>query len=124
MRLQDTYEKYKDRADFYWVYVKEAHAIDSPRPNREIKIEQHKTFEDRVKASAACTADIHLEIPLLIDDMRNTVSDAFQGWPDRLFILSPEGTIAYRGERGPRGFDVDEMRAALDKVLDTTKKGK
>lgn len=56
-------------------------------------------------------------MPLLIDDMENSVDEAFHGSPDRLFILSPDGTIAYRGERGPRGFDVDEMTTSLKKLL-------
>ena len=122
MRLQDTYEKYKDRADFYWVYVREAHASDSARPSRQIKIAQHKTLDDRKEAAEKCVANIKLEIPLLLDDMKNTVGDAFHGHPDRLFILSPKGTIAYRGDRGPRGFDVNEMRSALETILAGEKK--
>lgn len=54
--------------------------------------------------------------------MRNSVANAFQGFPDRLFILSPDGTIAYRGARGPRGFDVAEMKTALEKLLSTAEK--
>ncbi len=34
------YDNYKDQVDFYFIYIKEAHPIDSPRPNRKIKIEQ------------------------------------------------------------------------------------
>jgi hypothetical protein len=56
-------------------------------------------------------------MPLLVDDMKNSVGDAFHGHPDRFFILSPSGTIAYRGERGPRGFKADEMETALEKLL-------
>ena len=70
-----------------------------------------------MKAATGCVAALDLKIPILIDDMKNTVGDAFHGHPDRLFILSPEGTIAYRGERGPRGFDVKEMEEALGKLL-------
>ena len=69
---------------------------------------------------AATAAALSLAVPpteALIDDMRNTVEKAFHGWPDRLFILSPDGTIAYRGDRGPRGFKVDEMQSALEKIL-------
>lgn len=54
--------------------------------------------------------------------MEDSVARAFSGHPDRLFILSPAGTIAYRGEQGPRGFDVTEMEAALEKLLATDDK--
>lgn len=56
-------------------------------------------------------------MPLLVDNMDNSVGNAFSGHPDRLFILSPDGTIAYRGDKGPRGFDVKEMSSALEQLL-------
>lgn len=119
MSLEKTYQDYKDRVDFYLIYLKEAHASDSRRPNKNIIISQHTTLEERKKAASSCVADLKLSMPLLIDDMKNTVGDAFTGHPDRLFILSPDGTIAYRGDRGPFGFKVDEMKAALEKLLVT-----
>jgi len=38
-----------------------------------------------------------------------------------ILILSPDGTIAYRGQRGPAGYNVPEMEAALAKLLDPAK---
>jgi len=66
-----------------------------------------------------CSSVIDLEIPLLVDDMNDTVSKAYDAWPDRLFILDADGTIAYRGGRGPWGFQVDEMEAALRNLLES-----
>ena len=117
MSLEKTYQVYKDRADFYLIYIKEAHASEGARPSREVKIAQHKNYAERLDAAAGCVADLKLSMPLLIDDMKNTVGDAFHGHPDRLFILALDGTIAYRGERGPSGFKVDEMRSALKKLV-------
>jgi hypothetical protein len=122
VRLEEAYQTYKDRADFYLIYLKEAHATDGGRPSRTVKIPQHTTLEERTTAATSCVADLKLSMPLLVDDMKNTVGDAFHGHPDRLFLLSPEGKIAYRGERGPRGFDVDEMKAALEKALSKSDK--
>ena len=79
MRLNQVYEKFRDRADFWWIYTREAHASDSSRPSRKVKIEQHKSFEDRRKAAASCTKNIKLEIPMLVDDMKDTVTDAYAG---------------------------------------------
>lgn len=123
MSLEKTYQTYKDRADFYLIYLKEAHASDGRRPARHIEIAQHTTLDERNKAAKGCAADLDLTMPLLVDDMKNTVGDAFHGHPDRLFILSPDGKIAFRGDRGPRGFKVGEMTDALEKLLsaETTK---
>jgi len=118
VRLQQVFEKYSDRADFWWIYVREAHPTDGTRPSREVKIAQHKSLEDRKKAASSCVKDLKLEIPQLIDDMKNTVATAYYGSPDRLFILSPDATIAYRGDKGPRGFNVTEMEESLMKLLE------
>lgn len=80
-------------------------------------MKQHQSIEDREKAATTCVAALDLKIPVLLDDMNDSVAKAFHGHPDRLFILSPKGTIAYRGEKGPRGFNITEMQAALEKLL-------
>ena len=115
------YEANKKNVDFYWVYTKEAHASDGRRPSRTVKIATHKTLEDRKESAVSCIAAIDLKIPLLVDDMKDSVGNAFYGHPDRLFILSPGGTIAYRGDKGPHGFDVDEMKTALAKIMSAKK---
>ena len=117
MRLEETYRELRDKADFYLIYIKEAHPTDGRRPSREVQIPQHKSLEERTKAATTCASTLNLTMPLLVDDMKNTVGDAFSGHPDRLFVLAPDGTIAYRGDPGPRGFSVPEMRAALEKAL-------
>jgi hypothetical protein len=58
---------------------------------------------------------------VLVDDMKDTVAKAYSAMPDRLFILDVKGKIAYRGERGPRGFLVDEMEKALLALLSAQK---
>jgi hypothetical protein len=73
--------------------VREAHATDSFRPA------------------------VSLKIPQLVDDMQDTVGKAYNALPDRLFIVGEDGKIAYRGERGPRGFKVAELEKALAGLL-------
>jgi hypothetical protein len=82
-----------------------------------VKIDQPKTFERRDEVAGKCTADLKLTMPVLVDDMQNTLSTAYNAMPDRLFIVGADAKIAYRGDRGPRGFDADAMAAALKKIL-------
>ena len=67
--------------------------------------------------ATGCTKDLKLGMPVLVDDMQDSVAKAYNAMPDRLFIVKADGTIGYRGNRGPRGFDVDEMEKALAKLL-------
>lgn len=99
------------------MYVREAHATDSPRPARHVSIAQPVTYFERQEVASACSSALNVHIPILVDDMDNSVAQAYNAFPDRLFILNANATIAYRGDRGPRGFDVSEMEAALSKLL-------
>lgn len=104
--------------DFWFVYIREAHASDSSWPARHVKIAQPRTAEARRKIAAGCAKELELDIPVLVDDMQDTVAKAYAAWPDRLYVLAADGTVAYAGARGPRGFRVDEMVRALEKTLD------
>jgi hypothetical protein len=97
--------------------VREAHATDSFRPAKHVEIEQPKTYERRLEVARECCAAVNLNIPQLVDDLQDTVAKAYNALPDRLFILDADGKIAYRGDRGPRGFKVAELEKALAGLL-------
>lgn len=118
MSLQRAFETYGEKADFTWIYISEAHAIDDRRPSKTVKIKEHTTLEERTKVAKAAAESLGLTIPLLIDYMKNSIDSAYSAHPDRLFILDADGTVAYAGGRGPWGFDVAEMVAALDAMVD------
>ncbi len=66
----------------------------------------------------ACSGKLELTMPFLIDGIDDAVGNAYSGWPDRLFIVDTAGKIAYRGDQGPRGFDVGGMEKALGRLLE------
>ena len=41
--------------------------------------------------------------------MDNSADIAFQGWPERLYVIDTKGRIAYQGGKGPYGFDLEEL---------------
>ena len=115
--LQKIYKQYKGRADFWWVYIREAHPTDSSRPARHVQIEQPKTFLRRKEVAGQCSSGLNLSIPCVVDDMKDTVARAFDAMPDRLYIINKEARIAFKGGRGPRNFSVKEMEDALRALL-------
>ncbi|MBN83039.1 MAG: deiodinase [Planctomycetaceae bacterium] len=110
------YETYGKQADFYWVYIREAHPTDSARPARHVEIEQPKTYLRRQEVAITCSVNLNLTIPMLVDDLNDTISRTFDAMPDRLYIIR-DGKIAYKGGHGPRGFDVAELESALVRML-------
>ena len=54
---------------------------------------------------------------MLLDDMKDSTCKAWAAWPDRLYLVSKEGKIAFAGEQGPRGFKPEQLEAAIRKEL-------
>ncbi len=114
--LESTYQNYKDIADFYIVYIHEAHAADGKRPTdfaKEKGITEPATFDQRCTVATRLIEEKKLTIPCLIDGMDNAVADAYHAHPDRVFLIRTDGKLGMAGNRGPRGF-----KPALDKVAD------
>jgi hypothetical protein len=112
------YEQYGDEIEFFIVYIREAHALDSPVPNLQGPLlEDPISFIERASTASRCTEDLHLPMPALVDGMDDLVNRNYQGHPDRLFLVGVDGRISYAGARGPRGFVPDDLEAAIEVEL-------
>jgi len=115
------YKQYKDKSEWFVVYIREAHPADGWQVNANVKagieIDQPKTMEERIDVASECVREMKLSIPAIIDGMDNKVGEDYAGWPDRLYIVDKAGKIAYRGGKGPGGFKPLEMEEALKKIL-------
>ena len=103
------------------VYINEAHAIDSRSPmggDGMPLVEDPVTQAERNEVAAVCVTKLSLEpIPVLVDDMKNTASGAYEAWPDRLFLIGKDGKVAYKGGPGPFMFRPDELDRAIREAL-------
>lgn len=95
------------------VYIREAHPSDGwqMESNRKEQIEyaQPQTLTERTEVATACALGLKLAMPTLIDTMENVAETTYQAWPERLFVLSTDGHIAYQGGKGPFHFDPEEL---------------
>ena len=60
-------------------------------------------------------------IPALIDRMDDRVNKAYGAQPDRLYLIGKDGNIAFAGDRGPMGFEPDELEKAIKAELEKKK---
>jgi len=65
----------------------------------------------------ACATRLALTMPVLLDGMDNAVSRAYNAWPERLYVISPEGRVVYQGSKGPYGFKPEELERFLAEKL-------
>jgi len=119
--LHALYEEYRDRVAFYVVYIREAHPEDgwAFTMNRDegIALVDPKSDDARTEVADACALNLRIDMPVLVDGIDDAVARAYGGWPDRLYLIAHDGTIAYQGEEGPMGFRPDELAAALTTAL-------
>ncbi|MFT5051852.1 MAG: hypothetical protein ACI8QZ_003281 [Chlamydiales bacterium] len=124
------WETYGDEVQFYVVYIREAHALDSVVPlgggpggalggGANPLMEDPVTFQERKAAATTCSTKLALEpMPMLVDDMDDSANKAFFAWPERLYLIGRDGKIAYTGEPGPGGFDPDGLEQAIEAQLE------
>jgi len=112
--LNRLYDQYRDVANFFVVYIREAHPLtDVPDGSR---VEQPTTDEERSIVALLCADTLKIRIPMLVDNIDDKAARDYQGWPDRLFIVRG-GEVLYAGARGPQGFLPAEMEQALQRSL-------
>ncbi len=66
-----------------------------------------------------CYSTLGLSLPAIVDGMDDKIEKAYAAWPDRLYIVDKAGKIAYKGEKGPRGFKPLEMAKKLKAICPT-----
>ena len=123
------FARYRDRVDFYSVYIREAHPVDgwSMESNERvgIKVTQPTSTEERTQAAVHCCASLKMAMPMLVDSIDDRVGRAYSGFPDRLYLIDRDGRVAYKGGRGPFGYKPRELEQMLVLLLlDEAKNGK
>ena len=82
-----------------------------------VLVRQHRTLDERIDAARESAERLGLALPLFVDGMDDSVSEAFAAWPERLHVVTADAVLAYVGAPGPFGFDPDAARQALLDVL-------
>ncbi|MDW8123078.1 MAG: deiodinase-like protein [Armatimonadota bacterium] len=116
------FNRYKDKVSFLVVYGREAHPRGAHQPKENvtegISIPEHKTLADRLRQARILAQRLRVPIPVVVDTMDNAAMTAFQALPDRLFILTQEGSIAFLTKKGPIRFKVEDVSPILDRLLE------
>lgn len=115
--MEDLHQAYKDKAEFLFVYVREAHPANGSWGDDGVKLDDPADLAERNDAAGTCASDLKLTMPAVVDDMDDTVNLLYSAWPERIVVIDTAGKIAYRGKLGPFGFKPKEAKAALAELL-------
>jgi hypothetical protein len=110
-RLVRLYEAYGDRAEFLFVYVREAPHLTPAEQAVARQGPRSAAGGRRIRERIAACG---VSFPCLLDTDTAAAEDAYDAWPQRLLLVGADGTITYDAGRGlPGGGDLDEFEARL-----------
>lgn len=87
--------------------------MDSHLPMAFGAVEDPVTDEERQGMARFASVELGLTMPAIVDRISDDVDRAYQGWPERLYLVGADGNVLYRGGPGPFGFDPDGLEDAL-----------
>lgn len=109
--------RYKDRAHFVMVYVREAHPLDGWKMESNarvgVAVKQPATVAERAAVCELFRKRLKPGLPVVVDGIDDPTGNAYSGMPARLYVIDPSGKVAYKSGRGPFGFKPGEMEQAL-----------
>jgi hypothetical protein len=116
--VQALYEKFKDKAGFVMVYIREAHPDSIVRVEQDGKQILRQLFQTdsmalRTEYAQVCAQTFKVTFPAVVDKHDNAVNAAYAGWPSRLVVVGTDGKIAFDGGDGPGGFQPPALEAWL-----------
>ncbi len=115
------YREYKDKLNFYFIYVREAHPTDGRQTASNVRakilVKSPTTTDERALIASNCISTLGLTMPCLIDNVDNAIQKSYQGWPARACIVNTNGVIEFISAPGPKGMNPTEIRKAIEAHL-------
>ena len=119
--LNSLFQRYGQRAPFFLVYIREAHAAGdwpSTRNVREgVAVAPALRLEDKEEHAVMCLRKLHLQFPALVDAMDGSVEAAYAAWPSRVFVIGTDGRVRYSSRLTQQDFRAEAMERALRAVM-------
>jgi len=121
--MEEIYHRFGDQVAFFVVYVQEAHPTDGWQVDSNVQkgilYRQHQSFDEREAVAHACSMDLHIPLPILVEEIDNVIDEAYGAAPERLYVIGADGRVAYQGGAGPHFFDLDEWEQAIETCVKT-----
>ena len=118
--VDQVYEQFKDRAEFLFVYIREAHpdsilsVVGADGDEALVKIPQAGDGPTRTSSATFCRQTAKLSLPIAVDGIDNRVGKAYAGWPNRMVVVGTDGKILYAGDPAPSGTNAQRLRTWLE----------
>ena len=115
--LNALYERYRDRAEFLLIYIREAHGAGSWQSTinqREgIDLADAATFEQKREYAVSCVRKLKIPYTAAVDPLDNSTDKAYVAWPSRVYLVDKKGRVAFNSLLDELNFDISRLDSAL-----------
>jgi hypothetical protein len=116
-RMLEIAAAHSHTCDFVKIYVSEAHPTDEWQvyTTKDIDYKQPQQLSERATCANKYVEEQlkGADVPVFLDGMDNRAEYLYSAHPERLYVLSPQGDIVYKGGMGPFGYLPEELDASL-----------
>jgi hypothetical protein len=117
VRLNKIAAQFKDRVDFYCVYIQEAHPDDGWQVQHNLDdgiiLNTPNTIEERADIAEVCVLRLNMAMPMLLDDMTDQADRLYNALPERLYLIDENGIVRFKTVAGSRGFAPEDWAEAI-----------
>lgn len=118
--LKELQARYGRDIPFLLVYIREAHSATDWQSTRnkpgDVVLAQATDVQEKESHAMMCSRKLHLPFPAVVDGMDDAVESAYAAWPSRVFIVGPDGRIAYSTRLTQLDFHPEAMEAVLRRL--------
>ena len=107
-RLVELKSRWRNRADFYLVYGREAFPVESkwPAPVPDGKpVPNPTTVQQRCQVADRFLANVSNELTILVDNLDDTAMQRYDAFPFRVYGIDCSGKISVPSVKGAAGFE-------------------
>lgn len=118
--LASLQQRYADRVQFLFVYIREVGAGESTDPS-DTAPRDPQTEMERIRIANSFANEVALSIPCVVDGMDDAAVKAYAAHPARLYLVGRDGRIVLVGRPASGGLDSGELALAISALNDDAK---
>jgi len=107
-------EKYKNKAHFLTIYLREAHPQDAWPLGKHVVVSAHKTEADRISVAEQFISANKWKLPTVVDTLQDLFMQTYWAHPERFFVIL-DGKLMFKAQPRDAYYPVSDLVQWLEK---------
>jgi tetratricopeptide (TPR) repeat protein len=114
-------ERYRDRAAFLLVYIREAHGDatwqSSVNQREGVAQPDAASIGQKREYASACLRKLKIPYAAVVDGMDGAVEKTYAAWPSRVYLIDRNGRVKFNSLLDQERFDAPALEAAIQAAI-------